>query len=88
VLEVSAYLMCSIALFNDDRLLREPQLLEQPQWAAQSAGRFWFAKGLNVMADGDDFVGITKIINGGTSGLAKRRELWGWARAVLGLRAA
>lgn len=77
------YLKCSVGLFGDDRLLLEPELLEQPQWAAESAGWFWFVKGLNVLADANDLVGITRIINGGTNGLAKRRELWGRAREVI-----
>lgn len=79
------YLMASIALFRDDRLLREPWLLEEPDWAVHSAGWFWFAKELNTLADANEFTRITKIINGGTKGLAERRELWARARAVLGV---
>ncbi|MNR56735.1 hypothetical protein D3C85_1773700 [compost metagenome] len=51
----------------------------------QSAGWFWFSKGLNVLADGGEFLRITKIINGGTNGLAERREIWARARQVLGV---
>lgn len=80
------YLMCSIGLFGDDRLLREPELLEQPEWAAKSAAWFWFSKGLNVLADGDRFLDITRRINGGTNGIAERRQLWGKAREVLGCK--
>lgn len=78
------YQLCGIALFGDDRLLREPALLEQPEWAAKSAAWFWFNNGLNVLADGDRFLDITKRINGGTNGLAERRQLWAKAREVLG----
>lgn len=77
------YLKCSVGLFGDERLLGQPELLEQPEWAAESAGWFWFVKGLNVKADANDFVGITRIINGGINGLADRRELWGRAREVI-----
>ncbi|MCQ4257489.1 glycoside hydrolase family 19 protein [Stutzerimonas stutzeri] len=77
------YLKCSVGLFGDDRLINEPELLEQPHWAAESAGWFWFVKGLNVKADALDFVGITRTINGGTNGLADRRELWARAREVI-----
>lgn len=80
------YLMCSIGLFGDDRLLREPELLEQPEWATKSAAWFWFSKGLNVLADGDRFLDITRRINGGTNGIAERRQLWGKAREVLGCK--
>ncbi|MCY1225878.1 hypothetical protein D9M72_380890 [compost metagenome] len=79
------YRMASIALFGDDRLVREPQLLEEPDWAVQSAGWFWFSKELNTLADAGEFVRITRIINGGTNGLAERREIWARARQVLGV---
>lgn len=77
------YLKCSLALFEDLRLLKQPELLEQPQWAAESAAWYWWANGLNVLADQDDFTGISRRINGGTNGLEARIELWIWARAVL-----
>ncbi|AZC49706.1 glycoside hydrolase family 19 protein [Pseudomonas chlororaphis] len=77
------YLRCSLALFGDERLLRTPELLEQPQWATESAAWFWWVRELNVLADRDDFNGITRKINGGLNGLADRLELWGRARAVL-----
>lgn len=78
------YLMCSIALFRDDRLLREPALLEQPELAARSAAWFWFKSSCNSLADGNEFLAITKRINGGTNGIADRRRLWAKAREVLG----
>jgi putative chitinase len=81
------YLNCSLALFQDDRLLREPQLLEEPDWAVHSAGWFWFCKELNTLADANEFTRITRIINGGTNGLAERREIWSRARHVLGVPA-
>lgn len=77
------YLKCSLALFSDERLLREPELLEQPEWAAQSAGWYWWVKELNTLADQDRFTDITRKINGGVNGLKDRRELWGRAREVL-----
>jgi len=77
------YGKCSAALFGDDRLLREPQLLEQPEWAAQSAGWFWWVKELNTLADQGRFTEITKAINGGVNGLKERRELWVRAHEVI-----
>lgn len=77
------YLKCSAALFGDDRLLREPQLLEQPEWAAQSAGWYWWMKELNTLADQGQFNLITRRINGGLNGLKDRLELWGRAREVI-----
>ncbi|WP_010490784.1 glycoside hydrolase family 19 protein [Pseudomonas sp. S9] len=77
------YLKCSAALFGDDRLLRTPELLEQPEWAAQSAGWFWWTKELNTLADQGLFTKVTRKINGGVNGLKDRLELWERAREVL-----
>ena len=77
------YLACSRALFGDERLLHFPELLEQPQWAAESAAWFWHSNGLNELADQDQFITITRRINGGLNGLEHRQQLWEKARAVL-----
>ena len=77
------YLACSQALFGDDRLLQQPQLLEQPQWACESAAWFWHSNGLNELADKDQFTTITRRINGGLNGLDDRLQLWVRAKAVL-----
>ncbi|MDR6926897.1 glycoside hydrolase family 19 protein [Pseudomonas sp. BE134] len=79
----SNYLRCSLALFGDERLLRTPELLEQPQWAAESAAWFWWIRELNALADRSEFEAITRKINGGLNGLADRLQLWERARAVL-----
>lgn len=79
----SNYLACSRALFGDERLLHFPELLEQPQWAAESAAWFWHSHGLNELADQDQFITITRRINGGLNGLEHRQQLWAKARAVL-----
>ena len=77
------YLACSQALFGDDRLLLQPQLLEQPQWACESAAWFWQSNGLNELADKGQFTTITRRINGGLNGLDDRLHLWARAKAVL-----
>jgi putative chitinase len=77
------YLSCSQALFGDDRLLQQPQLLEQPEWACESAAWFWQTNGLNELADKDQFTTITRRINGGLNGLQDRLQLWERAKAVL-----
>ncbi|MGR3887956.1 glycoside hydrolase family 19 protein [Pseudomonas sp. 1152_12] len=77
------YLACSLALFDDDRLLRQPELLEQPQWACESAAWFWQSNGLNELADRDQFTTITRRINGGLNGLEDRLQLWARAKALL-----
>ncbi|TWD49539.1 glycoside hydrolase family 19 protein [Pseudomonas sp. SJZ131] len=77
------YRTCSLGLFGDDRLLFIPELLEKPQWAAESAAWFWEQKGLNELADRDQFNSITRRINGGLNGLEDRLQLWARARALL-----
>ena len=71
----------------------QPAVLEQAEPASRSAGLFWLSHGLNELADlsGDrvdddeDFILITKRINGGTAGLAKRKAYWSLAKQVLGV---
>jgi putative chitinase len=77
------YRQCSLALFGDERLLNHPELLEQPQWAAESAAWFWNHSGLSELADRDQFNSITRRINGGLNGLQNRLQLWARARALL-----
>ncbi len=73
----------------------EPERLETPEAAAIAAAQFWQSRGLNHLADDqnddnddEDFVSITKIINGGTAGLTSRRTYWARAKVALGLTAA
>lgn len=54
-------------------LLATPQLLEEPRYAALSAGWFWNKKGLNALADAGDVETMTKRINGGSIGIADRK---------------
>lgn len=77
------YRRCSLALFGDERLLTSPELLEQPQWAAESAAWFWEQNGLNELADRNQFNSITRRINGSLNGLQDRLQLWARASAVL-----
>lgn len=48
--------------------------LETPNGAVTSAGWFWDNNKLNQYCDKDDFVTLTKRINGGTIGLADRKH--------------
>lgn len=79
----SNYAKASQALFGDDRLLRTPELLEQPAWAAKSAVWFWSSRNLNALADADRFTDMTKVINGGTNGLEDRKARYRLALSVL-----
>ena len=60
-----------------------PELLESRENACRSAAWFWATNGLNELADKEDFLRITKRINGGTNGLEDRQRLYELAKAVL-----
>jgi putative chitinase len=53
-------------------LVANPQLVEEPRYAALSAGWFWNKRGLNALADVMDVETMSKRINGGTIGMADR----------------
>ena len=68
-----AYKSASEALKED--LLANPQLAEEPRYAALTAGWFWNRKGLNDLADQNNYEAtkeMTKRINGGVLGLDDR----------------
>jgi putative chitinase len=54
-------------------LVANPQLVEQPRYAALSAGWFWNRKQLNLLADAMDIETLTKRINGGNIGIDDRK---------------
>ena len=68
------YLECGEALGLD--LIKQPELLEVPQYACMSAAWFWATKGLNTLADAGQFDKITQRINGGQKGVADRQALY------------
>lgn len=57
--------------------------LETPEGAVSSAGWFWDNNNLNTYCDKDDFVTLTKRINGGTIGLADRQHHYELALKLL-----
>jgi len=65
-------------------LVGNPELLLDPKYAALSAGWFWNKKGLNSLADAQDFETMTKRINGGLIGLDDRKAKIAKALQVLG----
>lgn len=75
------YRMCSMYLFEDDRLLKDPGMLTEPLYAVKSACWFWLANDINKVAE--DVRTATRIINGGTHGLADREQLFATALKVL-----
>ena len=64
-------------------VVKQPELLAKPVGAIRSSMWFWKSKGLNELADRDEFVAITKCINGGTNGIEDRRKYLARAKKVL-----
>jgi putative chitinase len=71
-------------------LVGQPELLVEKEMAALSAAWYWDSHGLNALADqlaannaADIFRKITKIINGGDTGLPERWAAYTRLRAVL-----
>lgn len=58
--------------------------LETAEGAVVSAGWFWDINKLNIYADKEDFVGLTRRINGGTLGLEDRKHHYEIALKALG----
>lgn len=59
--------------------------LETPNGAVASAGWFWDNNKLNQYCDRDDFITLTKRINGGTIGLEDRKHHYNIALQFLGM---
>lgn len=64
-------------------VVADPQLLEGRALAARSAAWWWKMHGCNQLADGGDFVALTRRINGGTNGLADRQARWDRAKKAI-----
>jgi putative chitinase len=77
----SNYALCGLAL--DLPLLDQPKLLSEYGPATESAGWFWSNHQLNTYCDTDNFVGLTRRINGGVNGMVNRQELYQRACKVI-----
>jgi putative chitinase len=61
------------SLACDNEALQHPEIVEQPKYAAESAGWFWNVNRLNTLADAQDVGGMCRRINGGYNGLDDRQ---------------
>ena len=66
-------------------LVGNPPLAAPPEVGFRIAGLFWKNRGLNPLADAQNFREITRRINGGFNGLADRLNFYARAKAVLGV---
>lgn len=60
----------------------QPELVGTPKYAALSAAWFWKTHGLNELAETRDVIAMTKRVNGGTVGLASRKQYYAKADEV------
>ncbi|KQR75763.1 peptidoglycan-binding protein [Rhizobium sp. Leaf341] len=60
-----------------------PELVAEFPWAAWAAFYYWSSRNLNALADRDDLVAVTRVINGGRNGLDDRRLKLGKAKSAL-----
>jgi putative chitinase len=79
----SNYKVCGDALGQP--FTSQPSLLLELEWACMSAGWFWNKKGLNALADNEDWSTMTRRINGGTLGLTDRINRIHKAMDILGV---
>ncbi len=59
-----------------------PNRLEDFPWALLSALIYWRRRNINMLADRDDVLAVTRAVNGGTNGLAARTEYLAKAKAI------
>lgn len=64
-------------------LIEQPELLEESGPAVRSACWFWMTRNLNPLCDAQNFVQVTRKINGGTNGMASRNKWLVKIRSVL-----
>jgi len=74
----------AFAEFMDMDLDAVVDYLETEEGAAMSAGWFWDSRDLNKWADAGDIVKCTRLINGGTIGLADRKKHYEEALHIFG----
>ncbi len=76
------YHACGAVLGID--LVAHPERLEEPYYAAVSAAEWWRRKGCNQLADTGDMAAVTRVVNGGLTGLDDRLTLYAAAMTYLG----
>lgn len=70
---------------TDEPVIDQPGSLLLCPGASRSACWFWAVDGLNELADAENFIRITRRINGGTEGLEQRQAFYSVAKQVFGI---
>lgn len=80
------YNACSYALFNNDKLVRNPELIEELVISIESAFWYWEENKLNQICDDtapEKFKLLTRRINRACLGLKERKDFYERAKKVL-----
>ena len=80
----SAYKRYNDSVYCNGDLMSHPEWLEQYPGALKSAMWFWKTNNLNRYADVDNISGLSKVVNGGTNGLAQRLYYWRVCKRIFG----
>lgn len=64
-------------------LINHPELAADPVLSIKVACEYWTRRNINALADRDDVTAVTKAVQGGDGGLAKRTEFLARAKTVL-----
>ncbi len=75
----------SMTMFNDDRLVRTPELLCTPVYAVWASVIYWQRKGLDKHDDDMSIDAETKKVNGGYNGKIDRQQYFDKACKVFGI---
>ena len=71
--------------FEDDRCVKNPDLLLDPMVSVAFVCWFWTTNKISAFALKEDTVAVTKKVNGGTHGIEDRKIRYDKAKKVLGL---
>ena len=66
-------------------LVNNPALAATPEVGFRTAGLYWQRNNCNALADGQQFIAITRRINGGKNGLNDRLRYYDRAKRALGI---
>lgn len=77
------YRRCSLALYGNEILLEQPDLLLEPDGSIRSACWYWNSRNINNDADNNDVRAMTLKINGGYHGLDDRTNRFNRCMDVL-----
>ena len=61
-------------------LVNHPEWASKPEIGFKLSAWYWRTRNINRYCDNDDIVGMTKVINGGTNGLADRKAYYSKAK--------